>query len=173
MGVTVNLAALFSVRRKLYRLSNRAHVEEVVARRLGATAVKLMADEFRQSRDPYGKPWKAVFRRGKRHRDARRRAFLKFSKGGGSAAGLTLKGDKPLIDTGRLRAAATSPTASQPIGGKVRIVIPVDYASYHQTGTRRIARRQIVPETSTGGLGPIWTKALEREAARALKDIAL
>ncbi len=173
MGVRVNVAALADVKRRVDALANRAHVEEAMARGLGAAAIKLIADGFRNSVDPYGKPWKKVFRRGRRHVAARRRAFMRFSKGGGSAAGLTLKADKPLIDTGRLRAAATAKAASQPSGAQIRIVIPVEYASYHQTGTKHIARRQIVPDASTGGLGPIWTKALERTARQVLSEVAL
>lgn len=107
-----------------------------VARRLTGTVLKLLADEFRGSRDPYGRVWKPVRRRG-----------------------------KPLIDTGRLRASATGVRAE---GAAVRVSIPVEYASYHQFGTRRIAQRQIVPMAETGGLGPIWAKAFEREIELAI-----
>jgi phage gpG-like protein len=112
-----------------------------VARRLTGTAIKLLADEFRGSKDPYGVPWKPLKRRE----------------------------GKPLLDTGRLRAAAVGQTAGQSSGAIVRVVIPVEYASYHQDGTRRIPRRQIVPDRA-GGLGPIWAGAFRREIEKAVKD---
>jgi phage gpG-like protein len=115
--------------------------KEEVARRLTGTAIKLLADEFRGSKDPYGTPWKPLKRR----------------------AG------KPLLDTGRLRAAAVGQTAGQASGAVVRVVIPVEYASYHQDGTRRIPRRQIVPDRA-GGLGPVWTLAFRKEIELAVRQ---
>lgn len=70
---------------------------------------------------------------------------------------------KPLLKTGRMR-------GSMSIGPRPRgfeIVITADYASFHQGGTSRIPRRQILPEQDTGGLGPLWTKALGK-ASEAL-----
>lgn len=130
---------------------------EGLARRLAGTVTKLLADEFRNSVDPYGRPWAPVFRNRARDRRARAR--------GGARA---MRADKPLIDTGRLRAAATASQFTQ--GTMVRVSIPVEYASYHQYGTRSIRQRQIVPMAETGGLGPIWTDAFNREIDLALKQ---
>lgn len=132
-----------------------------LANRLGATAVKLLAYEFRFSRDPYGDNWAPVLRSRRRDRMARARR---------RAQGRPVKADKPLVDTGRLRAAATVSSANRSGGKTVRVIIPVEYASYHQNGTRRIRRRQIVPSDSTGGLGPIWSAALKKEAAKVLRE---
>lgn len=115
--------------------------KEAIARRLTGTVIKLLADQFRASRDPYGNPWKPPMHR---------------------------KG-KPLLDTGRLRAAAVGQTARQESGSVVRVVIPVEYASYLQDGTRRMARRQIVPDRA-GGLGPTWTGAMRKEIEKAVQD---
>ena len=135
-----NFGALEDLQRRLREVRNPAFTA-AVARRLTGTAIKLLGDEFRRSQDPYGRPWKP----------------LKYRVG------------KPLLDTGRLRAAAVGQQANQASGALVRVVIPVSYASYHQDGTRRIPRRQIVPDRA-GGLGPIWTAAFRREIELAFKQ---
>src|SRR5688572_17070122 len=73
---------------------------------------------------------------------------------------------KPLLKTGRLRASATVLPA--PAG--FQLVLTADYASFHQSGTRRIPRRQMIPEGATGGLGPRWTKALRAEADKRVRE---
>lgn len=141
------------------------HVDEIargllmpkIAKRVGAAFIKQVADEFRESRDPYGNPWAPVFRT--RARDVRARASR-------ARRGLAPRADKPLIDTGRLRA---SPVA-RINGTEVRIALPVEYASYHQFGTRRIRRRQILPEADTGGLGDRWTMAVNKEIAAVMLE---
>lgn len=152
--VAINPRAFEDLQRRVDALS-RNRLAPALAKRMGAAAIKEIADEFRESRDPYGQAWKPVQRN--RTRDKRARA-----KNGRS--------DKPLIDTGRLRAAATAPSANQSSGTVVRVLIPVEYASYHQEGTRRIARRQILPSADRGGLGPRWTAAMNREAAKLLQE---
>lgn len=136
-----------------------AGFREQLAQRLGVTAVKLLADEFRESKDPYGRGWLPVYRNRLRERRARARAL---KQGNWQRA---QRRDKPLVDTGRLRAAATAPAHVS--GALVTVSIPVDYASYHQEGTRHIVRRQIVPDAA-GGLGPIWEEAFRKETERAV-----
>lgn len=133
-----------------------------LAGRTGVALVKQVMDEFRESRDPYGNAWAPVFRRRKKDRAARNRRLLKLSKAGKS---LSLANDKPLLDTGRLR-ASTSWSVS---GSQVRVFLSADYASYHDQGTRRIRRRQILP-TAGYSLGPIWGPAVEKEAKRVLNE---
>jgi len=125
-----------------------------LAERLALVTTKLLADEFRNSVNPYGQAWKPVFRNRGRDRRAR-----------GGARGQ--RADKPLVDTGRLRAAALAPPRVS--GALVTVSIAVDYASYHQDGTSKIARRQIVPDAA-GGLGPVWQRAFERETSQAVQD---
>lgn len=93
-----------------------------LSQRIGAGFTKLVADEFKESVGPDGKPWKPVQRNRKRDRLARERR---------ARAGKPIRGDKPLIDTGRMRASVT---AIQSSGSTVRIAIPVDYAGVHQNG---------------------------------------
>jgi hypothetical protein len=40
---------------------------------------------------------------------------------------------------------------------------------FYPAYTITIPRRQMLPEADTGGLGPIWTKALERDAKKVVK----
>ena len=159
MPVTGDFAALRDLQKRLERIAGGRFAPEL-AQRLGAVGMKLVADEFRESRDPYGKPWAPVQRNRAKDRKARARR---------AAAGKPAKADKPLIDTGRLRASVTAARTS---GSTVRITLPVSYASFHQTGTKRIQRRQILPEHATGGLGPRWTAAFNREASRMLQELA-
>jgi hypothetical protein len=126
-----------------------------VAERVGVALVKEVMDEFRESRDPYGKPWAPVHRNRRRDRAARNRRI---------ARGLAPKADKPLIDTGGLRAS----TGFKVTGSSVRVFLSKDYASYHDKGTRRIKRRQILP--SPGKLPERWERAVEKEARRGMNE---
>jgi phage gpG-like protein len=153
-----DFGALDVLMRKMRAMAYGPVLKEELVHRLAATAIKLMADEFRQSHDPYGTAWKPVFRNRKKDKAARKRRYLRQSKAGKAIA---TRADKPLIDSGRLRAAATASTADSSSGSTVRVTIPVEYASYHQDGTRHIARRQIVPDAA-GGLGPIWEEAFRK-----------
>jgi hypothetical protein len=154
-----DFGALEDLQRRIREVTNPRFREEV-AHRLAGTAIKLLADEFRQSRDPYGNAWKPVFRNRARDRRARSRR---------AAAGKKARGDLPLVDTTHLRTAATAAAADTSSGSTVRILIPVDYASYHQDGTRHIARRQIVPDAA-GGLGPIWGDAFKKTIEQKLLE---
>ena len=138
-----------------------AGLTDALAKRLGATALKLLSDQFKRSVNPYGETWAPVFRDRKKDRRARARR---------AKAGKPVLADRPLVDTGRLRAAATGKASNDSSKAVVRVVIPVEYASYHQSGTRFVKRRQMVPEASTGGLGPIWSKAFEREAEKLILE---
>lgn len=155
MGVTVrNLATLQGFERRLEAAAQGRFIPEL-GKRVAAGLMKEVGDEFRQSRDPYGKPWAPVVRNRLRDRRARARRIAK---------GKPILADKPLIDTGRMRASVIA----RVIGNEVRVAIPVEYASYHQYGTRTIARRQMLPEADTGGLGPRWTMVLNRESIAVL-----
>jgi hypothetical protein len=154
-----DFGALEDLQRRIREVTNPRFREEM-AHRLAGTAIKLLADEFRQSRDPYGNAWKPVFRNRARDRRARARR---------AKAGKAARGDLPLVDSTRLRTAATSAAADVSSGSLVHISIPVTYASYHQDGTRHIARRQIVPDAA-GGLGPIWGEAFRKEIEKKLLE---
>lgn len=149
--------ALEQLKERLAYAARGAFLPELGAR-VGAAILKEIADEFRQSRNPYGVAWAPVFRNRRRDRVARARR---------AKAGKPVKADKPLIDSGRLRA---SPVARM-VGTNVHVALPVDYASYHQLGTKRIQRRQILPEDETGGLGTLWTLAITRESNAVMEKM--
>jgi phage gpG-like protein len=142
--------------RQLTTAGFKAELSQVLA----AAAMKQVADEFRGSRDPYGKPWEK----------------------------LAIRQGKPLLDTGRMRNAVTAePTAN---GFRLRIAtryaVTHQYGATIEAKTPRglrfkaggrfyalkrvrIPRRQMLPEADTGRLGPIWTAAFNREAEAIIR----
>lgn len=155
MGLVVrNLANFEQFRQKV---AEAPYLLPKLAKRIGAAFVKQVGDEFRESRDPYGNAWAPVQRNRLRDRRARARR---------ASAGKPPKADKPLIDTGRLRGSVVARSE----GDEVRVALPVSYASYHQYGTRTIKRRQILPESDTGGLGARWSAAASKEAIAVLNE---
>jgi phage gpG-like protein len=125
---------------------------------IGEAFKKELADEFKQSRDPYGNPWKPLARQRNRARDrkARERRIKQ---------GKPLRGDKVLVDTGRMSRSVA--VRGEP--GAVRIILPTSYASFHQYGAADLPRRQMLPELDTGGLGSRWSMAAEKAVARFLE----
>lgn len=154
MGLIVrNLRAFRGLQKRLDDVARGGFVEDI-AKRVGATLLKQVSDEFRDSRDPYGEPWAPVYRNRRRDRLARRRR---------AARGLPVRADKPLVDTGRLKASPVARVS----GRSVRIALPVAYASFHNEGTRRIRKRQILPDAGRG-LGPHWGPAVRKETMGVL-----
>lgn len=156
MAVRGNLNALNQLAERI-RLLTTAGFKTELSQVLAASAMKQVADEFRASRDPYGKPWQE----------------LAWRKG------------KPLLDTGRMRnSVAVEP---RPNGFKLSIAAvyaPFHQAGAHVRRGRLTAgasgpasrrsrsrvgylpQRQMVPE---GTLGPIWTEAFKKEAESLIR----
>lgn len=156
MGVTLrNPLDLRDLQQRLKDAARGKFIPEL-GRRVAAALMKEVADEFRHSRNPYGKPWAPLARERARNLRANRRR---------AAKGKPPRRSKPLIDTGRMRGSVIA----RAVGSEVRVSIPVDYASYHQYGTRTIPQRQMLPEASTGGLGPRWTLAIRKETEAVLQ----
>jgi phage gpG-like protein len=157
-GAKVSFSGLSALKGKVQGAADPKFRADL-ARVLGATALKQLADEFRGERDPYGKAW----------------------------APLQLRKGKILRDTGRMAASA----AVVPRPGGFELVISAHYARTHQKGalitpkksdrlrfkagrgrsgrwyslkSARIPRRQMLPEPGTGGFGPIWTSAFQKQA---------
>jgi phage gpG-like protein len=122
MGVTVNHSQLSRVERVLGVIISKGWLGEL-AMRISAAGMKLVADEFRDEKDPYGKPWAPLARERPRNRRARLKAI---------ARGRKPKGQKILQDTGRMR----SSVGAAPRGHTARLVIPTWYAAVHQDGAR-------------------------------------
>ncbi len=120
-------------------------------------------DEFIYSRDPYGNPWKP----------------------------LSMRVGKPLVDTGRLASSWTYRVTAKGFS----IETNVAYAATHQYGAvilpvvaKRLAwqvrgskrwhfsmkstipKRQMIPQSDTGGIGDTWQRAINDEAEAFMAD---
>ncbi len=100
--------------------------------------ISKVKDGFRETTDPYGKAWAR-----KKIRDGRK----------------VLSGK-----TGNLKGGWHYRRANK--GGFV-ISPGVGYAAFHQSGTKKMVARKMVPDSR--GLPPEWAKALEEVADEALK----
>jgi len=124
---------------------------------LGAAALKQLADEFREERDPYGKKWAPLkLRKGRILRDTGRMAASATVSPGPAGFELTITAAYAgTHQTGK----TIEPRRAKALRWKVgrrwytakRVVIP---------------RRQMLPEGGTGGWGKIWLGAFEKESRR-------
>jgi phage gpG-like protein len=118
--------------------------------KIGLALEGLALKEFQESRDPYGNAWKPVGRLSKRLR----RGF----------AGPRRRGT-PLVKTGALRASHVSSGSAE--GVRIGFADPV--AIFHQKGTPTIDKRQILPESGTGGLPLTWLAEIQRVHAACVR----
>jgi phage gpG-like protein len=181
MALVGDFSKLDLLRRRVESVTRAGMVNDLAAV-LGVTAMKQVADSFRESRDPYGHAW----------------APLKYRKG------------KPLLDTGRMAASVNSHVVDKGVrisipvkqaaihqnGGQVaphsrirgrtlwrnpktgRLVarntkLRLVHESQAKAATFgngiTIPRRQMLPERDTGALGPIWARALNRATATFIR----
>ena len=112
-----------------------------VAEKAAPGLTKLLQRQFVQGANPYGRKWR------------------KLATGAPSH----------LTESGRLRRG----TRAAPLPGRragVRILLGAPYAIYHQTGTRHMPARKILPER---GMPAAWAavlrKAMKQAAAEALR----
>jgi hypothetical protein len=101
----------------------------------------LIGKQFTAGRDPFGRPWRAL-----------RPATL--AKG---------RHPPPLTDTAKMRRGIRV-FAKAKVG--IAITVPAPPGQFHQFGTRKMARRQILP-LSPPRLPPTWRKAIERATRKA------
>jgi phage gpG-like protein len=99
----------------------------------------LIDGSFDAGTDPYGRPWAPL-------------STYTLAKG---------RFPPPLTDSGAMRASIdVHPTA----GAGIEVTLDSEYATFHQTGTRYMPQRQILPQSA--GLAPSWREAIA-EAVRA------
>lgn len=123
-----------------------------LAQVLAASALTEMANEFRESRDPYGQQWKP----------------------------LTYRNGQPLLDTGRMRASVYTARVGAD-GFTLRVgtnyaVYHQDGARVRRPAGGRpsrgkvgsIPQRRMVPDAATG-IGPIWGATFKRDAAALVR----
>jgi len=151
MAVAGNLNALKELSDKIRQLTT-AGFKADLAKALAARAWKETLDGFRQSRDPYGNPWRP----------------LAWRKG------------TPLVDTGQMRASVSTEATDNGFRLRIGVVYAIihQYGARVRAATRAQSRgrvgsvpqRQMVPMKETGGLGPIWLGAFNETAAKLIKD---
>jgi hypothetical protein len=99
--------------------------------------------EYANGRDPYGTPWKPL-------------KPATIAKG---------RHAPPLTDMGLMRARTrVTPRLGRP---GIRITLPERPGAFHQTGTRHMVARQVLPFR---GMPRIWADALRRASVQAMKE---
>lgn len=159
MAVRGDMHALESLRRRIESVTQagfRTELSDV----LGATAMKLVADEFRAGADPYGRPWeRPKLRQGQPLRNTgRMAASVNYQAGeGGFRLSIPVRYAMP-----HQRGATVLPKRGKYLRFKAA-------GRFYTLKAARIPRRQLVPERETGGLGPIWAAAFDRAAGELLR----
>lgn len=154
-GVSTDTAKIAKYRGLLEDLARRGGSTTLgqLAQRFSAGLLKLVADEFATSTDPYGVPWPPLKHPRPRDRRAaaRKQARARRAAGKGRLGSLLtpavqdpIKGPKVLVDTGRMSRS----TAAKTRGTEVRVVIPTWYAAVHQDGA------EFSPRSRTGESSP-------------------
>ena len=126
------------------RLAELEGVPSRIAKEVAEGISALVADEFAGSHDPYGKPWKPLLPQTVRR------------KGG---------------DTRILRRtdALAGDTTVKPSSGSGVEVVSIDYGQFHQSGTKHMVARKILPDGSD--LPKAWEAVIEEASARAFKKV--
>ena len=179
MPVTGDFAALKRLMDRVGPPGVRALTPRV-AQRMAATADKLLGDEFHQSRDPYGNPWQPLaYRRGKPLEKTGRMSRSRTAQADGATVKVTIwttyaiyhqKGTQPhqraggAIPQSRRGRFISKRKAAQAKASSQKVAI---FGAYQHGG---IPRRQMLPEASTGGLGPIWSAAFEKDANDVVRE---
>lgn len=108
-----------------------------ISKAVAEEAIGLIQDGFREQRDPYGRPWAP-----KKRPDGR--AIL-------------------VGKTTRLRRGWHVESSKR---GQVVIAPSVDYATYHQTGTKHMVARKMVPDRT---LPAEWDSAIDEAVLEVLR----
>jgi phage gpG-like protein len=146
---------------------------------LAATALKQLADGFRAERDPYSKPWKPLkHREGKILRDTGRLA--NSYQAHGTERGFVISTNvvyaPPHQFGARLKSGAK---ASLPSSGgkggrlgrrKATLGRRAKSLKARASKTHTLPRRQMIPAPDTGGIGPLWGPALNKEADLIMRE---
>jgi hypothetical protein len=170
MPISIDSGAMDEAKAKLASMASKDRWLGELAMRVSAGGMKLVADEFKTSTDPYGTPWAPLARPRTRDKRAARRAIAKGKKP---------RGPQVLVNTGRMRGSA----GASPNGQEARVVVPTWYARFHQDGTRfhlqdtrfdergenmhpdgsvRMPQRMILPRE--GDLPARWEEMVGRES---------
>jgi phage gpG-like protein len=149
MPISIDSGAMDEAKAKLASMASKDRWLGELAMRVSAGGMKLVADEFKTSTDPYGTPWAPLARPRTRDKRAARRAIAKGKKP---------RGPQVLVNTGRMRGSA----GASPNGQEARVVVPTWYARFHQDGSVRMPQRMILPRE--GDLPARWEEMVGRES---------
>lgn len=118
-----------SVMRSLRQL---ASVPARVSADAAPVVTDLIAQQFTDGVDPYGEPWEP-------HAEATVKRW----------------GEHPILDlSGRMKSVSVAPLSGAGIG----VSLGADYSRFHQTGTKTMPARRILPDNR--GLPATWVQAL-------------
>jgi hypothetical protein len=124
-----------------------AHAESTVAHRVAELAApgisSLIDSQFDTGTGPAG-PWAPL-----------------------SPRTLRKHGPPPLTDTGAMRASLRATPGSRGPHGTVTVRFSPRYTRFHQTGTRHMPRRLLVPRA---GLPSAWREVLRRASEQATRE---
>ena len=156
MAVIINHAAMERALRTLAAFAKPSKITADMAKAVSEGGRKLVMDEFRDSRDPYGNPWKPL----KRERTRDRRARLRAERRGKKSRGM-----KILIKSGRMRASVSG----EPLTNAARVTVSTFYAKFHQDGAKHLEQRAMLPFTDRA-LPPLWQSMIERISKKILRE---
>ena len=148
---------------------------------VGAAAHKELVQGFQRGRDPYGHPWKPLkARRGQPLRDTARlqnsfsaqpseRGFQLVTSV--AYAGAHQYGAKfPARSNVKARTVWQNPRSGKFVKRSTKLKQVLEHSYRASYGARELPRRQMVPEVATGGVGPIWGRAMNHEADAVLRE---
>lgn len=176
MGVSGDFGALRGLQFQTSEPQLRA-LAPTLAKQLGAAAIKLLADEFKQGRDPYGAAWLKTKRGNPPLRRSGRMAGSVTAQPNGDTVKVTIGttyavyhqdgtrahprkgGAIPVNKRGRFQSKGKLARREASVRGGVKQRVRI-FGAYTNGG---IPRRQMLPEESTGGLGPVWSAAFLAE----------
>jgi hypothetical protein len=126
------------------RLAELQGLPSRITREASESITELLAEEFAQSKNAYGNAWKPL------------KTSTVRRKGGDT---------RILRDTDDLASA----TVARPSSGSGIEIVSGDVGGYHQTGTKRMVARKILPDGSA--LPKSWTQAVQDAAENAFKKV--
>ncbi len=173
MGVSGDYAALHGLQARTSEAAFRA-LAPALAKRLRAASLKLLADEFKQGRDPYGAAWLATKRGNPPLRKSGRMAGSVTAQPNGAEVKVTIGTTYAVYHQKGARMAARSnvrgqtlwhnPKTGKLVSKRTKLKLVHETKAKRATfGDRTLPRRQMLPESSTGGLGSIWSAAFRIE----------
>jgi phage gpG-like protein len=124
------------------RLAELEWIPSRIASEVAGAINESIADQFSAGHDPYGKPWAPLLPSTVRRKGGDRRILRRTD-------------------------VLSSETVAKPTSGAGIEISSVDYGQFHQTGTKRMVARKILPDGAE--LPATWSKAIEEATERAFK----